>query len=102
MRRNVDLLRELVLALEPLERSPPEPVFLELDDFALRMGQSPETVCAHLDLLSAQGFIDGPGIWQTAWLFRKLTPKGQALADNIRDARGWEAIKRSYSSMLDQ
>jgi hypothetical protein len=102
MRRNVDLLRDLMLALEPLERSPPEAVFLELDEFALRMGQSPETVCAHLDLLLAQGFIDGPGVYRSAWLFRKLTPKGLALADNIRDARSWDAIKRSYSSMLDQ
>ncbi len=101
MRRDVDLLRYLMLALEPIERSPPEPIFLELDHFAERIGQAPEIIGAHLDLLLAQGFIDGPGPYQNAWLFRKLTPKGLALADNIRDARNWDAIKRTYAPMLE-
>jgi DNA-binding MarR family transcriptional regulator len=102
MRRDVDLLRDLMLALEPIERSPPEPIFLELDDIAQKTGQTPESIVAHLDLLLEQGFIEGPGIYRRAWLFRKLTAKGQALADNIRDARNWDAVKQTYSSMLEQ
>ncbi len=91
-----------MLALEPVERSPPEPVFLEMNEMAQALGQSRETIGAHLDLLLEQGFIDGPGVYYDAWLFRKLTPKGHALADNIRDAQRWIEIKRTYSFAIEQ
>jgi hypothetical protein len=102
MRRDVDLLRDLMLALEPIERSPPEPVFLELDEMARTLGRSSETIGEHLNHLLVQGFIDGPGVYFDDWLFRKLTPKGHALADNIRDARHWSDIKRTYSFAIEQ
>lgn len=101
MRRDVDLLRDLLLKLEDLERSPPEPIFIALEEVARTLDRLPFEIVAHLELLADLNFIDGPGAYKNgAWLFRKLTPRGCALADNIRDENIWREIKDSYAAAI--
>ncbi|PWB84351.1 MAG: hypothetical protein C3F11_01785 [Methylocystaceae bacterium] len=98
MRRDLDLLRDLLLGLERAQRSPPEPIFVTLGDVARMFGRLPSEIEAHLDLLVRLDFIEGPGAYKDGlWLFRKLTKRGCWLVDNIRDARRWGEIKGTYA-----
>lgn len=98
MRRDVELLRSLLLGLERAQRSPPEPIFIMLDDFARRFDRLPSEIEAHLDLLVDLDFIEGPGAYKDkTWLFRKLTKRGCWLVENIRDVQKWQEIKRDYA-----
>jgi hypothetical protein len=97
MNQDVDLLRSLLLAVEELQRSPPEPVFLGLAELGRSLSHPPQDIADHLDLLVAEEFIEGPGSYDhDNWLFRKVTPRGQMLIDRIRDAGQWDEVKRAY------
>ena len=97
MIQDVDLLRSLLLAAEELQRSPPEPIFLDLAALGRSLSRAPQDIADHLDLLVAEAFIEGPGRYnEDNWLFRKVTPRGHLLIDHIRDAAQWDEVKRAY------
>jgi hypothetical protein len=97
MSGDVDLLRELLLTLERLQRSPPEPVFVACGELAQRLGRAEAEIEAHLERLANLDFIEGPGAHGDGfWLFRKLTQRGAALAGAIRDERDWRDVKGAY------
>jgi len=96
---DADLLRDLLLKLESKQRSPRETIFISLEDFAETLHRSRSEIEAHLEFLSSNDFIDGPGAdGDGFWLFRKLTSKGRWLSDNIRDPVDWRNIKIAYGA----
>ena len=101
MARDVELMRLLLLELEKEQRSPPEPIFVPLADFAELLGRSRAEIAAALDLLAGLDFIEGPGAYHDdAWLFRKLTRRGEQLVAAVRDAREWGRVKEAYGDLL--
>jgi hypothetical protein len=97
MNPDVDLLRDIILMFERAERSPPEAIFLSLDELSATTGRGSDLVEAALIRLDMLRFIDGPGRYRNGWLFRKLTPKGRFLAKEIRNKNRWAEIKKHYS-----
>jgi hypothetical protein len=93
---DVDLLRRAVLELEALERSPPEPIILNVPEFATQLGCSPIEVAEILERLADLSLIEGPGSFDEAWLFRRITTKGQIFLNEVRNEARWEKIKQAY------
>ena len=92
-----DLLRKIALILEPLQRSPPEPVVLGLATLAADLGCSVGEAADALDRLADLSLIEGPGTFYDSWLFRRLTPKGLFFVDEVRNETRWRQIKNAYS-----
>jgi hypothetical protein len=93
---DVDLLRRTALELDALERSPPEPIILEVAEFASQLGCSVAEMVEALDRLADLSLIEGPGGFDDLWLFRRITAKGQVFLDEVRNEAHWEKIKRAY------
>lgn len=103
MARDVDLMRLTLLELKRLQRSPPEGFVLPLDELAHRLERRRSEVVEALDLLRELAFIEAPGAYlEGAWIFRKLTPRGDELAALIEDERDWNKAKDAYSGLLDR
>lgn len=102
MSRDVEFLRGLLLELELAQRSPPEPIFTPIGDYAGRFGKSAREIVEALELLAELDFIEGPGAYRgDAWLFRKLTHRGAWLADAIKDPHFWRRAKETYGALLE-
>lgn len=91
-----DTLRKAVLALERLQRSPPEPIVLDIAEFADTLGCSPRGLELILARLTELRFIEGPGTYNDAWLFRRLTKRGRLFVEEARSEKRWQEIKRAY------
>ena len=103
MARDVELLRTLLLELEREQRSPPEPIFVPVADFARELGKSRAEIAEALDHLVSLEFIEGPGAYRDdAWLFRRLTRRGVQLAAAVRDAREWLKVKDAYGAFMER
>ncbi len=96
MARDVDLMRALV-ELSRAQRSPPEAFLLPLDDLSPRLGRRRGEIVDALETLSELDFIEAPGAYRAAWIFRKLTRRGEALLSVIDDAGAWRAVKQAYA-----
>ncbi len=97
MNRDFELVRLVLLDLEVVERSPPEPIFIDVLDVSSRFNAEAANVMESLSLLKERGFIDGPGVYDTQrYIFRKLTKKGRILVAALRDRKDWEAAKAVY------
>ena len=96
MTSSADLVRDLALLLEGLERSPPEPLILDLGDLAGRLRATPEATEMSFERLSELDLIEGPGPHMGAWIFRRLSPRGRVFVDEIRSAGRWKAIKAQF------
>lgn len=103
MARDVELMRLLLLELDRLQRSPPEGFVLPMDEICLRLSSTRADILAALDLLRALDFIEAPGAYlDDAWIFRKLTRRGEELAAHIADAQDWARVKAIYGDLLDR
>lgn len=91
-------MRDIALALETEERSPPEPIFLGLGDLAAQTGASRADIVQALDDLRALNLIEGPGAFSDSWLFRRFTAKGSIFLSEVRDPRRWLEIKEAYGA----
>lgn len=101
MARDVDLMRLALLELKRLQRSPPEGFLLPLDEIAYRLARSRSDLVEALDLLRELDFIEAPGAYlDGAWIFRKLTRRGDELLALIEDERDWSKVKDAYSDLL--
>jgi hypothetical protein len=59
---------------------------------------SANSIIAGLDTLAGLNFIEGPGVYRERdWLFRRLTRRGAALADLIRDPDDWRRALEAYA-----
>ena len=97
MHTDVDAYRGLLLALETHQRSPPEPIFVGVDDLARELGRRKSEISDALDYLSSLDLIEGPGAYRGDWIFRKLTRRGAMLMDRIRDPDDWRDLKEIYA-----
>ncbi|MGJ0396876.1 MAG: hypothetical protein ACR65U_11700 [Methylocystis sp.] len=98
---DVDALRILLLALEDVQRSPPEPIFVAVGELARLLRKSHAEIIEGLDTLAGLNFIEGPGAYRESdWLFRRLTRRGEALAELIRDPNDWREALETYGPFL--
>jgi hypothetical protein len=96
--RDAETARALLLALEDVQRSPPEPIFVAVGELAQILHRSRPEIIAALDSLADLNFIEGPGVYRERdWLFRRLTRRGAALADLIRDPDDWRRALDAYA-----
>ncbi|QGM97596.1 hypothetical protein [Methylocystis parvus] len=103
MARDVDLMRLALLELKRLQRSPPEGFLLPLDDIAHRLERPRSELVEALELLRELDFIEAPGAYfNGAWIFRKLTKRGDELAELILDERDWGRVKEAYADLLER
>lgn len=100
---DVEALRALLLALEDVQRSPPEPIFVAVGELARRLQRSRAEIIEGLDTLAGLNFIEGPGAYRERdWLFRRLTRRGEALAELIRDPDDWRETLQTYAPFLER
>ena len=91
-----DLLRDLLLTLEKLQRSPPESMLVSLGEVSARLNREGDDVEEAFAILSRLALIEGPGRYGAGWLFRQLTPRGRLMADQVDSTRQWKRIKKAY------
>lgn len=96
LERNFDLIRDVAMELERLQRSPPEAIVLDIAAGAASLQTSPLEFREALETLSSLALIEGAGRYGEAWLFRRLTAKGEVFLDEVRNARRWRRIKADY------
>lgn len=98
---DVEALRALLLTLENVQRSPPEPIFVAVGDLARLLQRPRAQIIEGLDTLARLNFIEGPGAYRESdWLFRRLTRRGEALAGLIRDPDDWREALEAYGPFL--
>jgi hypothetical protein len=98
---DVEALRALLLALEHVQRSPPEPIFVAVGELAGLLQRSRSQIIEGLDTLVDLNFIEGPGAYRESdWLFRRLTRRGEVLAELIRDPDDWREALAVYRPFL--
>lgn len=95
MRRDMDLIRAIVLKLESWELTP-GPVMVVTDiekDFPIE-GYTAEQIGYHIKLITDEGWIDSPGPSSfSMFTFRSLTWQGHEFADTVRDNQIWAMTK---------
>ncbi len=97
MSHDFELVRVVLLSLHAAERSPPEPIFIDIPGLATRFNGSESNIVDSLLLLQESEFIEGPGFYDADhYIFRKLTRKGKVLVAALRDPKDWEAAKTLY------
>lgn len=104
MEYDVELLRELMFALDERQQSPRMTVVLSLPEEARAFGCSPLEIETCLDVLLELEYIDGAGHDEDPnfWLFRRLTRKGTQFVRATRKPRDWERMKRHFQVQRDE
>lgn len=96
MKRDMDLIRELVLGIAS---SPSKPSWKDLT--AGKSEEDAEVVLYHLSLLNEAGFVKGvrvPMRGFVLWQDLDLTWAGHDFADSVKDERVWSKTKDTLSS----
>lgn len=98
MKRDMDLMRKILLRIEECSDVPPK--VLTLDDF-MDMKKSSYMISLHIDLLCDAGLIE---VMDTSiedglkdFDIVRLTLAGYEYLDAIRNARVWDRVKQSVS-----
>jgi Hypothetical protein (DUF2513) len=91
MKRDMDLVRELLLKLEA---EPFDGNLWSLDPDGLGIdGHAHEEIAYHLVLLIDGGLLDGDRELSGGFVARKLTWGGHGFLDSVRDPKIWRATK---------
>ena len=97
MKRDIELIRELLLKLEALDVPPGGWVdFFPDDEEIAPSGRSFNEIEAHLNMIGDAGLIitpDSPRLLDGRWEFKRLSPAGHDLVDSIRDPEVWKKTK---------
>ncbi|PQZ91913.1 MULTISPECIES: DUF2513 domain-containing protein [Pseudomonas] len=94
MRRDMDLMRLVVLKVEEDHQGPNH--LVEYEDFNHQMvieGFTPDQVEYHLKLAMQSRLFDMPGNAGWLYIFQGLTPAGHDFADSVRDEKIWKMTK---------
>lgn len=99
MKRDMDLVRDILLKAEAAERP------LQVESF-YALNDSKELVNYHLELLIEHGFLDGAlhGSWGSrvvSGTIHCLTWDGQDFLEGMRDQRVWETVKKAIYETVD-
>ncbi|NMY92821.1 DUF2513 domain-containing protein [Pseudomonas oryzihabitans] len=92
MRRDMDLIRSIMLKLEAWEKSP-DAIFVVQDienDFPID-GYTRDEIVYHYKLIADNGWVDtaGPMRHYRVITFRALTTAGHDFVDSVRDEEVW-------------
>jgi Hypothetical protein (DUF2513) len=95
MKRDMDLIRELLLKFEswPMERGDVVHVTPEDTEFSA-LGHSAQEIEYHVNLLLEAGMIDSPTQSNVGIYFRGISWQGHDFLDSVRDPKIWERTKR--------
>lgn len=95
MKRDMDLVRELLLKLESYPSNYGDVFSFTLGDRDMAVeGRTDAEVMYHLELLRDRGLIECPGSQpMTGITFSGLTWAGHDFADSVRDSKIWHATK---------
>jgi hypothetical protein len=95
MKRDMDLIRELLLRLEAHPVRLGGILHITPDDEILRfVGYDERQIDYHLSLIREAGFIDEGGVKPMVGTgFRRLTWSGHDFLDSVRDPAIWKATK---------
>src|SRR5580704_9763972 len=94
MRRDLGLIRELLLKLEPLSGPHAWQMILPYDPRIQVEGFTPDEIEYHLQMLVEQGLIEEPSSGpMEGILFKKLTWAGHDYLDAVRDPKIWYKTK---------
>ena len=103
MKRDMDLIRELLLKLEALPLRPGEMVtgLTGHDKEVAVEGYEPDQITHHLRMLREGDLIESPGSQPTdgGITFRSLTWEGRDFLDSVRDPEVWKRTKDGASKM---
>lgn len=96
MRRDMDLIRELMLKLEALPIRPGSVVHIPPDADEVQVdGYDTEQVDYHLSLIKKEGLIDSAGLNPMDGIgFRCLTWSGHDFVDSVRSPEIWLKTKK--------
>jgi Hypothetical protein (DUF2513) len=96
MRRDLGLVRELLLKLEPLS-GPHAWQMIGPDDPRIQVeGYTPDEIEYHLQLLVEQGFVEEPRSGpMEGIIFKRFTWVGHDYLDAVRDPKIWHKTKEA-------
>lgn len=100
MRRDMDLVRQLLLKLEGIEKGPHDVLHIGGNSEEVAVdGRTSDEIYFHLTKIEEAGFLErvGGGA-MTAVTFRALSWKGQEFLDTIRDDSIWTKTKEKAGS----
>ncbi len=94
MKRDMDLVRALLLKLEDLEQGAGGIYLYEYSELIVD-GYTEDQVVYHLDLLVEAGLIDQGGNGALSeFMFRRLTWEGHDFADSVRSEEIWQRARK--------
>jgi Hypothetical protein (DUF2513) len=95
LKRDMDLIRELLLKLESLSEQPGEVFVLNGDDPRLAVdGYSADQITYHLGLLREARLIECPGsLPMLGVTFSRLSWRGHDFLDSVRNPETWTRTK---------
>lgn len=97
MRRDMDLIRALLLKFEQLHQTIGT-ILLELDAEELQFdGHAPLVVAAHIKMMAEGGLIDAKVTGQGATMLNAITWSGYDFLDSVRDDRIWAKTKEGLT-----
>src|SRR5271157_2764899 len=98
LKRDMDLIRELLLKLEswPMERGDVVPIS---PDALATEDHSPHEIEYHLTLLKEAGFVDFPQEWEAGFYFRAITWRGHEFLDTVRNPEIWRETKSGVAKI---
>jgi hypothetical protein len=114
MKRDLNLVREILLRLEPLSANPDQAVTLTIGEPPLDIpSYTNEQIVYHIRIMEEGGLIrysggvhtpglglQGPGSVHIA-RFGGLTWQGHEFLDDVRNPKTWEATKKAVSKVGD-
>jgi hypothetical protein len=115
VKRDLNLVREILLRLEPLSANPDQPVPLDIGKPPLDIpNYTDEQIAYHLRIMNDGGLIDyghmgiqTPGLGGPSDVrfrmprFNGLRWQGHEFLDDVRDPKTWEATKKTFSKVGD-
>lgn len=96
MKRDMDLIRALLLKLEALPMQPGDVVHItpDADEIAIP-GYDAAQIEYHLSQILAEGYVDDGGVRPMVGIgFLSLTPDGHDFVDSVRDPAIWAKTKQ--------
>lgn len=103
LRRDMDLIRELLLKLEDMQKPHLVQGFQVSDPEIIIEGQSDDALDEHVQMLFDAGFIesgtDVNGPLSGGWYFKKLTWSGRDFLDSVREPKVWAETKNKASKV---
>ncbi|SIQ66122.1 DUF2513 domain-containing protein [Pseudomonas flexibilis] len=94
MKRDMNLIRLLLLKLEEVELDDEPFTFLDYSDLAIE-GFDDKQAAYHLELMVEAGLIDqgGSGNLDNDFMFKRLTWRGHDFVDAVRDEEVWRRTR---------